>query len=56
MAGVKTWNLRTRRGAAVAAGESGKGLKIDEKKPNGSPLRNVNGGGKLRGGGGGSPK
>ncbi|GAU14808.1 hypothetical protein TSUD_50200 [Trifolium subterraneum] len=55
MAGEKTWNLRTRRGAAATAGEStGKGLKIDEKKPNGSPLRNVNGGGsKLRGGGGG---
>ncbi|CAJ2630695.1 hypothetical protein L195_g018463 [Trifolium pratense] len=49
MAGEKTWNLRTRRGAA---GETGKGLKIDDKKPNGSPLRNFNGGGKLRGGGG----
>ncbi|XP_004497073.1 uncharacterized protein [Cicer arietinum] len=45
-AGERTWNLRTRRGGA---GESGKGLKIDEKKPNGSPSRNVNGGVKLRG-------
>ncbi|KAK2405299.1 hypothetical protein QL285_054551 [Trifolium repens] len=50
--GEKTWNLRTRRGAAASAGENGKGLKIDEKKPSGSPSRNVNGGGsKLRGGG-----
>lgn len=48
-AGEKVWNLRTRRGFA---GENGKGLKIDEKKPIGSsPLRNGNSGGKLRGGG-----
>jgi hypothetical protein len=48
-AGEKVWNLRTRRGFS---GENGKGLKIDEKKPLGlSPLRNGNGGGKLRGGG-----
>jgi hypothetical protein len=53
--GEKTWNLRTRRGAAASAGENGKGLKIDEKKPSGSPSMNVNGGSsKLRGGGGGS--
>ncbi|RHN57219.1 hypothetical protein MtrunA17_Chr5g0438001 [Medicago truncatula] len=33
----KTWNFRTRRGVA---GETGKGLKIDEKKPNiSSPLK-----------------
>jgi len=48
-AGEKVWNLRRRRGVA---GENGKGLKIDEKKPIGSsPLRNGNVGGKLRSGG-----
>ncbi|XP_061339500.1 uncharacterized protein LOC133286149 [Gastrolobium bilobum] len=48
-AGVRPWNLRTRRAAckAPAAGDSGKGLKIEEKKPNNSsspsPLRTNNG-------------
>ncbi|KAJ1436198.1 hypothetical protein SESBI_04224 [Sesbania bispinosa] len=44
-AGVRPWNLRTRRaaGKAPVAGDSGKGLKIEEKKPNSSPLRTHNG-------------
>ncbi|KAI4313905.1 hypothetical protein L6164_026848 [Bauhinia variegata] len=42
---VKPWNLRTRRAACKApiAGGTGKGLKIEEKKPNNSPSRTENG-------------
>ena len=47
---VRPWNLRTRRAAckapAVVAGESGKGLlRIEEKRPNSSPLTTNAGGG-----------
>ncbi|KAI4357790.1 hypothetical protein L6164_001716 [Bauhinia variegata] len=42
---VRPWNLRTRRAACKApmAGGTGKGLKIEEKKPNFSPSRTENG-------------
>ncbi|KAJ7954118.1 DUF1639 family protein [Quillaja saponaria] len=40
-AAERPWNLRKRRAACKSpiAGDSGKGLKIEEKKPNCSPLR-----------------
>lgn len=51
-AGVRPWNLRTRRAACkapAAGGDSGKGLKIEERRPNSSPSGTVNGAVKLRG-------
>ncbi|XP_041013020.1 uncharacterized protein LOC121256322 isoform X2 [Juglans microcarpa x Juglans regia] len=53
---ARPWNLRTRRAACKAPIGGGKGLRIEEKKVNSSPLRSENNGvrsPRLRGGGGG---
>ncbi|XP_042978425.1 uncharacterized protein LOC122309128 [Carya illinoinensis] len=54
---ARPWNLRTRRAACKAPIGGGKGLRIEEKKLNSSPLMSENNGvrsPRLRGGGGGA--